>query len=86
MISKDWIISDQVLGKLGQVGVLEMVWQRQEEWKGKIRRDGQWEAYSGVQVLWRENGLEEHPDNNGRTSFNDTFRLKLVTMLKLMIG
>ena len=33
---KDRITNDEILQRLGQVGVLEMVRKRQEEWKGRL--------------------------------------------------
>ena len=37
---KDGVTNDEILRRLGNVGVLEMVKKRQDEWKGRLERMG----------------------------------------------
>ncbi len=58
---KDQITNDEILQRVGQVGVLERVKKRQEEWamRGVLREC--------LKVLCLEKGLEEDPDCDGWT-------------------
>ena len=65
---KDRITNDEILQRLGQVGVLEKVKKREEEWKERLEGMGNERCTKRVfEGVMDGKGLEEDPDCDGWT-------------------
>ena len=87
MCWRDQITNDETLQRLGQVGVLEVVKKRQEEWKERLQgMDNDRCTRECSKVLWKAKGSEVDLSNDGWKISASTYGANLFLFMSTLFN